>query len=177
MRLQAGRVIALIWLRNGSRCDLMRGHSTFILITGGATARDAGCRHNPSSSLAATGSNVGCSEIKSSPVSSSELQLALQRVLVRARVSCLVSGLVLVLCCYRLPMAAILSARSISCMDTWVNKNIAPSFARMYFQHVAEGFSSIISLFLVNCFSDGIIIYLLLSTVSVSRLCQGPAPR
>ena len=29
----------------------------------------------------------------------------------------------------------------------------------------------------VNCFSDGIIIYLLPSTVSVSRLCQGPAPR
>ena len=71
MRLQAGRVIALIWLRNGSRCDLMRG--TFILITGGAAARDAGCRHSPSSSLAATGTTVGCSEIKSSPVSSSEL--------------------------------------------------------------------------------------------------------
>ena len=75
MRLQAGRVIALIWLRNGSRCDLMRG--TFILITGGATARDAGCRHSPSSSLAATGSTVGCSEIIISPVSSRKLQLTL----------------------------------------------------------------------------------------------------
>ena len=32
-------------------------------------------------------------------------------------------------------------------MDTWVNKNIAPSFARMYFYHVAEGFRFIISLF------------------------------
>ena len=73
MRLQAGRVIALIWLRNGSRCDLMRGHSTFILITGGATARDAGCRHSPSSSLAGTGTTVGCSEIIISPVSSSKL--------------------------------------------------------------------------------------------------------
>ena len=71
MRLQAGRVIALIWLRNGSRCDLMRG--TFILITGGATARDAGCRHSSSSSLAGTGTTVGCSEIIISPVSSRKL--------------------------------------------------------------------------------------------------------
>ena len=45
-------------------------------------------------------------------------------------------------------------------MDTWVNKNIAPSFARMYFYHVAEGFRFIISLFQSNCFSDGIITYL-----------------
>ena len=53
-------------------------------------------------------------------------------------------------------------------MDTWVNKNIAPSFARMYFEHVAEGFSFIISLFLVNCFSDGIIIHI---SATIHRVC------